>query len=627
VRLLRLPRRAEACTLPPVTNDPPRWRTAAGLAALVALRTALDLVRLLQRPGNARDWEEAYNATAGYFLAATGAWDQLLTVQYARFCGGCTVVGLLGVPAIAVGGDHLLAWKLVALAWNAATLLVGFAAVDRAAGRTAAWATAALLAVPPSGLAEISLLSWGNHAETGLFVLGSFALMRDRPVLAALIAGIGVWFCRTAAYGAVVVVPFAMWAAQDRRARLAIGAAFLAGLAPMLLPAADNADLGYRMGVADNLLPEGLSGLGRRLALLLSPSVLARRLFPWPRGGEALAVAFMGAAFVSVGLLLRSRDPLRVALAMLPLSFAAAFSATGFDVSVVRSLNNVRYWAPWMLVLLVVTAAAAGPLLAGPRRWRGALLLAPAALVAGIGLRPMVGPAFDWAALAEPATDLPTFTRIAERRIPPPRLRELSSDDPRVERALRRMEGSRIAELVRRDIPAAEGVARAAAIGPEALVGLGEGLASAAEAEAELGRWIEVARGLEPATAAAFGDGLSRGAARRFARPGRRREDASDVAEAVRSLGGAASPLAPAAGVVLARVCRQGSPRRIAECLAESGELAVIEGAGRAFGRVGTSETVARIAAGELDRIDPTAAAAFREGLDDPLDALSVSGP
>ena len=162
------------------------------LAALVLIRLAGDAVRLLQDPDRFVDGEERYSATVGWYLHAAGLWDQVLALQYKTFCGGCTVHALTASAL----GDSWLAWKALAGVWTAAILLVGFWAMDRREGRTAAWCFAVLFAFPPPGMSALSLMLWGNHGESGLFVVAALA---GGP-LQGLALGLGLWFARITAY-------------------------------------------------------------------------------------------------------------------------------------------------------------------------------------------------------------------------------------------------------------------------------------------------------------------------------------------------------------------------------------------------------------------------------------------
>src|SRR5688572_25488567 len=118
-----------------MTTPAPLTRREIGvLAGLLAILVFQQVVRLLVRPADVREQEEAYAAAVGYVVWSAGLWDQLLPVQYGSFCGGCTVVGVISEPILGLGGDQFLAWKAIAVGWQVATLVAGFFAADRWAG-------------------------------------------------------------------------------------------------------------------------------------------------------------------------------------------------------------------------------------------------------------------------------------------------------------------------------------------------------------------------------------------------------------------------------------------------------------------------------------------------------------
>ena len=86
----------------------------------LAVRVGGDLLRFAAEPSRYRDGEELLSASAGLFLWHTGWWSHALDLQYKAFCGGCTVHTVTAAVALGVGGDNLLVWKLVPLAWSLA---------------------------------------------------------------------------------------------------------------------------------------------------------------------------------------------------------------------------------------------------------------------------------------------------------------------------------------------------------------------------------------------------------------------------------------------------------------------------------------------------------------------------
>lgn len=613
---------------------------ARALALAIAVRVGIDLLRLLSRPGNYVDWEESYNATVGFVVWRAGLWTELLRLQYVEFCGGCTVVGALAAPVLGLGGDHFLLWKGIALAWAAATLVAGFFAADRWAGRAAAWALVAMLALPPAGLAEISLFLWGNHQETLLFLFAGLALALDRPVAAALVGGLAISFCRTALYAEAVLIP-ALIAMNPRRSP-AILAAFALGLAPIALPTADGADLGYRMGLADNLLPGGIGYALRRASWLATPPVAGPALGPIGRAVAGVVLVAAGLGGTALVAMDRARGPRRWALVALPIAFAGSWAVSGFEIGESHSLINVRYYAPWMGLMLFGAATGAGPWLsAGGGRGRAAAALVAGPLVVAVAGFADLGLRLDREALTRGAVDLPAFVSLVGRRFDPIRARAATSSDPRVERALRRVEGHRPAiEVCKQGEPRDAVLASLRDRGDEVRIGFGQSLAGCERDEDITPAWLratnEWLQTLPPAEARSVGLGLSRRLVGSLATPpgtpgrgedfGRARPT---VDAAVRALRDGLPDDAPcwlcgAAGLAAAWSCAEQPPKRVTACLTAAipgrEQVAVATGVGWLLDRIprrppDLEDQLAR-------SLPPDAAAALAQGRSDPLDPL-----
>ncbi|MEL6344142.1 MAG: hypothetical protein AAFV53_13565 [Myxococcota bacterium] len=80
-----------------------------------------------------------------------GLGEQLFALQDKAFCGGCIALTALGSPGLLLFGDRWLAWKFLAIAWNAATITTAYLALRRWISPTAGLCFAALLALPPRG--------------------------------------------------------------------------------------------------------------------------------------------------------------------------------------------------------------------------------------------------------------------------------------------------------------------------------------------------------------------------------------------------------------------------------------------------------------------------------------------
>lgn len=333
------------------------------------LRLGLDVTALARSGGRYRDAEEAWNATVGWLTWEAG-WGPgvLLDLQYRSFCGGCSLVSAMSIPAMAIWGPDLLASKLLALAWTAATLVLMFVGLRRV-HEPWAWATLLLLALPFPGPQDLSLMLWGNHAELGLLLAAALAL-RGRPLAQGLTLGLALWFARTSLFFVPVLALETLLVAQRAgRSRLLLGLALGASL--LLLPAGLGETGFTSVEPADHLLPEGLEGLRRRLALLLDPASLNTRL---ALNRQQVGPALVALAGASVGLVaLAWRRPRDLWwLPALALAWVAAFSLTGFKVPLpgkVLPVVNLRYHAPWFLVLSLLSGLGVG---LAWSRWRAA---------------------------------------------------------------------------------------------------------------------------------------------------------------------------------------------------------------------------------------------------------------
>lgn len=434
-------------------------RTAIGLLALALLRLALDVGHLLGRPARYWNWEEAYNFTVAWYVWWAGLWDQALNLQAKAFCGGCSVVSALALPGIWLGGDELLAWKSVPLAWGVATLFAGFYALDRLVGRPAAWGWAALWAVPPMGVSELGLMAWGNHAESTLFVLlalGAYAA--KRPLALGLALGLGLWFGRTSGY-AWVLLPLWAWRSRVGLPWIAAG---LATAALTFVPAA-RGDVGTYQMTLQSLLPG--PDFVARITTLVGPEGLGARA--WPDGHTSGAWLLVGAA---LGIAARPTVSVLGATVL----FGLLFGGSDFVVPRVGNaapLLNFRYHAPWLHLLLLLTAAGLGGV--GWRRWLGALgvvcVLVPSALGQA---RTLAADPPTWVG-STPVIDHAHFAAVAIGRIDATRLAAAHSEDARTEATLRRMEGYLAARRVRGGATLEEERAKLAGAGLE---GLGQGL-------------------------------------------------------------------------------------------------------------------------------------------------------
>ena len=368
-------------------------RDLAILAAALVVRVVLDLEWLLRDPAAFVELEETYNASVAW-MATHGLGGQVLAQQYKEFCGGCSVVALVGAAPLSLG-DSLLAWKTQALAWSAGITVCGFFALRNTVGPQGAWAWAALMAIPSPGTSAFGLALFGNHHEVQLLVLAAFwAWSAWRPLAVGLAIGAAVWFCRTGLFGVPVVLA-AVWCHRGSKADLArLAAGLAAGLALFLLPNGGDGS-GYEL---TSLATDPLG----RLVQLVDPRVLTERLYldQGVSGAGLLALGLAGTAY--------GRRPVVMALLV---TFALGFTVSGVALPESRDVivpMNGRYWGPWAMLLTLGLASGVGRL----PRW-GLLAVLPLAVL-GLQTRP-------WAASSQEisdhrATDLAFWASLATHR-------------------------------------------------------------------------------------------------------------------------------------------------------------------------------------------------------------------
>lgn len=437
------------------------------LALLVAIRLTLDSTRYLTNPERYWNWEDNYNAAVGWYAVHAGLWDQLLTLQYKTFCGGCTVNSVLAAPILALGGDHLVLWKAVGLLWTTATLLTGFWAISAHAGRRAGWSFALLFAVPPLGVSDLSLMLWGNHNESMYFVFLALACVATgRSALAGLSMGIGLWFCRTTILAPIVLLPLAP---ASREGRWRVIAGLLAGASLIAIPAANGDHGTYQMDLTSNLLPYGTGEAAERAFALWKPEQMGLRLYTGLERTTTAGFVWMGGALVGLLVLAsdRTRGWARFVLPGMVAVFAVLYAISGFPMARMTAqgaLMNMRYHAPWMMLLMALAASALTS-----RSWRGRGadprgVIGWRASLGGIGVVAMLGAdVWGWTqslrafaahhetiadAWAIRAVHHPGFSGFVMGRLDPARVAH--SDDPRTEASLRRMDGYRASKLTER---------------------------------------------------------------------------------------------------------------------------------------------------------------------------------
>jgi len=375
-------------------RNPRAWRAIAPswlgwIGLLLALRAALVLAVC-----DVSFWgEELARGTAAKALI-DGVPIPLHELVYNEFEGGSLISALVCVPAFLLLGQNLLAHKLVALLWLAASFAVGLALCARFLGRRAMHAFALLFVLAPGSFQKLSLLNLGSHFSALLFLLaGLYCLLallaepRPRAMHAAglgLCAGLGSYFSFQNALFATFALAVLLLQRREAlrgRAGLAGWIALLAGLSPL---AWMFSRVGWR--VFDVHGPRGEAGANLSVlerSLEFARSVLADR--------AGLDVAAIAALLLLVGLAAWSvrgaaaADPSRAAARVL-LAYFALFAVVYVFSSYAQ--GEITHWFQFNRLSplwLMATLAAAVACERAPR-FAALALLALAAL----------GGALDW---------------------------------------------------------------------------------------------------------------------------------------------------------------------------------------------------------------------------------------
>ena len=396
-------------------SAPPPRRTLL-LAAAVLLPVALQAVALLNPDVPVIDCEERYNA--GHALALARHPAALLRLQYRDFCGGCTLVSALGAVPLALLPPVFATWKLVALGFTGLLGGAGAWLLDRRAGRAAALAFVALLALMPWNLIRLSLLSWGNHVEVGVLAVAALALLSTpgsrTSVAAGVVTGLGMWTgFSMGPLAAGLIAGLCL-----RRAWSALPAFAVGLLVAPLLWAAQWAAAGTSafgtIYVAGESTPDLLRAPEKLLTLLRPQQVAGLFGLPEPGLGVALGYGWLASLVVAVGAAVRrpgvGRDAAVIVVAWLGIYLAVGFSLEVPPWPEVASPPGLRYAAPvYPAAFLVIAAVAGGWWRGGRRLWAAALLAVP--LASGIAARvaTLTAPFPDAFAFRLRAADMPYF--------------------------------------------------------------------------------------------------------------------------------------------------------------------------------------------------------------------------
>jgi hypothetical protein len=212
------------------------------LVLLIAAFVASRLLWIAYKPATASYWEESYRWVAAHELLTTPT-QPLLDYQADHYQGGSLAMILLSLPFLALFGESLATLKLSALAVSTVILGLLYLLSRREFGRPVALLVGLAYLVGPPLVAFRGLVVMGSHWESLLFSLAQLLVFLDllagrrrtpsRWVAFGALAGLGVWFCYTAALTTLACV--ICWALLEARPRprelVAAVAGGVAGLA------------------------------------------------------------------------------------------------------------------------------------------------------------------------------------------------------------------------------------------------------------------------------------------------------------------------------------------------------------------------------------------------------------
>ncbi len=211
----------------------------AGFAAFLALR----LLLIHTSAADVLYWEEPYRLVAASEMLDGSTWA-ITDYQADHYQGGSLVVAMLAVPVFAVLGPTYGHLKLVAVGFSLLAAVLWIVLLWRVAGPASAVLGSWLFALPAPTVQLYQVHAMGSHMETAVFTAASFLLTvaivtgaraRWIPLLLGVVAGLGLWFCYSAATG--VAACAVVWAVAGPRGSLRRGIpAALAGVALGLLP-------------------------------------------------------------------------------------------------------------------------------------------------------------------------------------------------------------------------------------------------------------------------------------------------------------------------------------------------------------------------------------------------------
>jgi len=342
------------------------------------------------------DAEEAVNAAQAIALLAGHGGMEFLRLQYATFCGGCTVDAVIGSMVFSVLGPSWMAWKMVAVLTFAGFAGVAVAILRRCHGLSAAIAFALLLLAPWKTWLSLSVVALGNHEEAGLFgAIGLLAVALSRSVRSTLMAGMVLGFSLFVGWSAAPAAAAGCGALLLRRSfrRLcALGGGIVLGLAPLLA---------LRVYIGDNhpireiysrtAFVPGVEHVQDKLSHLLGGGLPAA-LFGWESPlGRGVGVLCGLTIVICAVRALRRRSNVGTLAVLGMAAWVCAYALVGFrlenvDWSYLGTPIGLRYAAPLFPMVALLLATEVGALWQSKRFILAGMVIVPS-LVSGLHAR------------------------------------------------------------------------------------------------------------------------------------------------------------------------------------------------------------------------------------------------
>lgn len=391
-----------------------RWAAAAvmvlGLVVLVTLRVTMIHASLDQ----ILNWEEPYRLTIAQALLDGPRWP-VADYQADSYQGGSLVMGMLAAPLVAVLGPSLETLKLVPLLFTLLTTIAWAVLLWRWVGPAAAALVVWLVALAPPMAQIYQVHAMGSHAESALFTVAGFlptlallqsglapSRVRMLSFLLGTVAGLGLWYCYSAASGiAAWILVWAVFSppATVRRGLAPLVVGTIVGLLPWL---AYNLGHGFQgfdrvlelFGPNVAELAPGRESLAQRTGALVAVDLVRALGFSegslgvpeWPAWIWYVATLLVFVALaVIAGSAVRTPRPVAFVAVLVVLAIAghlAAYLVSSFRCDVENGFIAYRFFSP----LFPLVAAGTAVVLTRPTSQSGrAVTLAGAVLLLGLG--------------------------------------------------------------------------------------------------------------------------------------------------------------------------------------------------------------------------------------------------